>query len=152
MFKKILTFGVVGMGVLIVGGIGYLHITDTRPSSAGRPGIAKAVQKTAKIPVVKKDKTNVPVIPVMNKVLPDKEIELSGAKIAQEEAPAKLFTGAVIRPEFCWVTEKPEKIVKNVSCENGFINLTDYGLSEIKANIKVSKNEKGEDVFESLAI
>lgn len=150
--KRIFKFIGIAFGALLVCGVGFIYITDTRP----RPMVnIKAVQKppapagtgtaTAKVEnpakIVKKDQTAASVMPTINRVLPDKEIEL-GAKVAPEKAPSK---GVVIRPEFCWITEKPEKIVKSAPCVDGFVDLTDYGLAEIKANIKVSKNEKGED-------
>lgn len=154
--KKILGFIGIGFLVLIVSGVGYLHFTDTRPKptvnikAVQQPALStnkskEVAKKTAK-KIAKKDQTAlvapvIPEIPVINRILPDKEIEF-GVKVSPEKAPAK---GVLIRPEFCWVTEKPEKIVKSAPCINGFIDLTDYGLAEIKANIKVSKNENGED-------
>lgn len=160
---KILKFVGIGFGTLLIIGYSYLKITDTRSGPRPKPfgtstsGIAenkttiqsKETAKKLAGKIVKKDQTAfaapvIPAIPVINRVLPDKEIELSGTKIAPEESPIA-FKGSVIRAEYCWVREKPERVIKNVPCINGFMDLTDYGLAEIKANIKVSKNEKGED-------
>lgn len=75
--------------------------------------------------------------------------EVPSEVIIAEEKPssASIPVGAVVRPEYCWIENKPTKsiLAQNIICVDGIIDLTDYGLPGVEANIKIGKNEKGED-------
>lgn len=109
--------------------------------------VTKSVALTKKLNDVP-DKALEP-MPTIKVTKKDADIELSGAKVSPEELPTttKAFTGAVIKPEYCWIKNEPTKsiLAQNIVCVDGIIDLTDYGLPGVEANIKVGKNEKGED-------
>lgn len=75
--------------------------------------------------------------------------EVPSEVIIAEEKPssASIPVGAVVRPEYCWIENKPTKsiLAQNIVCVDGIIDLTDYGLPGVEANIKIGKNEKEED-------
>lgn len=76
--------------------------------------------------------------------------EVPSEVIIAEEKPssASIPVGAVVRPEYCWIENKPTKsiLAQNILCIDGIIDLTDYGLPGVEANIKIGKNEKDDTV------
>lgn len=143
--KKILKFVGIGMGVLIV--VGYIYISKTRP----RPRLAEA-KKTVKTnepelrknsmsnrPVVNKNQTAVPVIPVipkLNIVKPDQEIEKIGIKVSAEKPE-----GIPAQKE-CYrvVLNIQEKRIKTINCQNGFIVFnSEEAMSGVEVILAVNK-------------
>lgn len=153
MFKKILGFVGIGMGVLIV--VGYIYISKTRSRPMANMVNIKAVQqppagtstaKAEKKPAEKIVKTAVPAIPVMpiiNRVLPDQDIEKIGIKIAQEKTK-----GLPARPE-CYrvVISIPEKRIKTINCQSGLIVFnSEEAMSGVEVMLAVN-NYDGVDYY-----
>lgn len=131
--KRILSFVGIGFGVLLIGTIGYVYITDTRPGPrAKKTEITKIKTKTSTAPILPR----VPAMPVINRVLPDKEIEKIGIKVSAEKPK-----GIPAMPE-CYriVKNISEKTIKSINCVNGFVVFNSQeAMSGVEVMLAINK-------------
>lgn len=154
--SKILKFIGIGFGGLVVVTVAYVYITDTRPSSAEAKKTSIEIttaQKTVNVktnelelrktttrPIAKKDQTvasTVPVMPKLNIVKPDQEIEKIGIKVSAEKK------GIPAQPE-CYriVANILEKAIKSINCINGFIVFnSEEAMSGVEVMLAINKYE-----------
>lgn len=149
MLKKIgIGFGILA-GLILVGGVVYFGFLSENPykhkpvvsndkSQPTGTSTAGAAKKPAE-KIAKKDQTTAPAVtlmPKINRVLPDKEIEKIGVKIAQEKP-----RGIPARSE-CYriVKNIQEKAIKSINCVNGFIIFnSEEAMSGVEVMLAINK-------------
>ena len=138
--KRILGFVGIGFLVLIIGSVGYVYVTDTRPAS--KTGIINKTAKLSKLNLRKHSGRKInrlhsnPAMPVIKINKPDQDIEKVGVKVAKEK-PA----GIPARPErYRIVKIIPEKAIKTINCMNGFIVFnSEESMSGVEVMLAVNK-------------
>ena len=147
------------VAVAVVGCFVYFGFITPNPYKITDISTATAVQKTDKSVVVteksirsknkttaKKVQVTLPetsAMPVINKVLPDKDIEGVGVKVEN-----KTPMGVIAKQEYCRIIGLPEKVVKkSINCIDGFVDLTEFGISSSMEISLITNIHDGEKYF-----
>jgi len=130
MLRKIgIGFGIFA-AVLFLGGYICLKVKEPSHEDKIKKATSTAMARTASV----KEKT---IMPKINVVRPDKEIEVpSGVKVAQEKPK-----GVPARPECYRIIAKiPEKVIKTLNCRGGFIVFNSLNvISAVEVTLKVNQ-------------